>query len=494
MSPKQYRPHWLNQPYLFPPSAEEWLDPDHLVYFIRDVLAGLDITAIVKAIQAKDPRGERPYDPLVMLGIILFGYCCGIYSSRKLERATQEQVAFRIIAGDSRPHFTTINTFRKTHREAIAGFFLQVLRLCQEAGLVRLGHVAVDGTKIKADASKHKAKSYERFQAEEEALKEQIARLLDRSDAADAEEDAQFGEGQREFELPELLRQKEGRLEKIRQIRATMEQKARQARAELLREQADAQRAKAEETQDPAEHARKLTRAQKSEEKADQLDPHDDDDQNEPPPASPTDLPRRQMPSTPDGAPDPKAQMSPTDPDSHLMKGSDGGFQQSYNAQAAVDDTFQVITAADVTDQPPDSHNLLPMLHQTRDNCGDAPVAVTADAGFWNNQVADQAATLGTKALVALSRESKKRQPSPPPETTAARQKMAEALAQPDNRKLYRKRKTTVEPVFGQIKETRGFRQFSFRGIEAVRAEWRIVALCHNLLKLFTYRNAPQPA
>lgn len=494
MSRKQYRPHRLNQPYLFPPSAEEWLDHNHLVFFVRDVLAGLDITAIVRAIQAKDPRGERPYDPLVMLGILLFGYCCGIYSSRKLERAAQEQVAFRIIAGDSRPHFTTINAFRKEHREAIAGLFLQVLRLCQAAGLVKLGHVAVDGTKIKADASKHKAKSYERFQAEEAALKEQIARLLDRSEAADAEEDAQFGEGQREFELPEELRQKEGRLEKLAQIRAAMEQRARQARAEQLREQAERQLAKAEETQDGAERERKLTRARKAEEKADQLDPPDDDHHDEPPPASPTDLPRRQMPSTPDGAPDPKAQMSPTDPDSHLMKGPDGGFVQSYNAQAAVDDTCQVITAADVTDQPPDSHNLLPMLHQTRENCGRAPAAATADAGFWNPQVATQAEALGTKALVALSRESKKRQPDPPPETTAARQKMAEALARPDNRKLYRKRKATVEPVFGQIKEARGFRQFSFRGIAAVRAEWRIVALCHNLLKLFTYSRASQPA
>jgi transposase len=493
MSSKQYRPHRLNHVYLFPPSAEEWLDPDHLVYFIRDVLAGLDITAIVKAIQAKDPRGERPYDPLVMLGIILFGYCCGIYSSRKLERAAQEQVAFRIIAGDSKPHFTTINTFRKMHREAIAGFFVQVLRLCQEAGLVRLGHVAVDGTKIKADASKHKAKSYERFQAEEDALKEQITRLLDRSEAADAEEDAQFGEGPREFELPELLRQKEGRLEKLQQIRATMEAKAKQARAEQLREQAEEQRAKAEETQDPAERERKLARAQKAEDKADHLDPPGDDQRDEQPPASPTDLPRRQMRSTPEGAPDPKAQMSPTDPDSHLMKGPDGGFQQSYNAQAVVDDACQVITAADVTDQPPDSHNLVPLL-QTRENCGRAPDAATADAGFWNPEVAGQAEALGTRALVALSRESKKRQPDPPPETTAARQKMAEALAQPDNRKLYRKRKTTVEPVFGQIKEARGFRQFSFRGIAAVRAEWRIVALCHNLLKLFTYRRVPQPA
>jgi len=189
-----------------------------------------------------------------------------------------------------------------------------------------------------------------------------------------------------------------------------------------------------------------------------------------------------------------EAQMSPTDPDSHRMKGPDGGSVQSYNAQAVVDDACQVITAADVTDQPPDSHNLVPMLHQTRDNCGSAPLAATADAGFWNPEVADQAKALGTKALVALSRESKKRQSDPPPETTAARQEMAEALAKPENRKLYRKRKSTVEPVFGQIKEARGFRQFSFRGIEAVRAEWRIVALCHDLLKLFTYRQAPQPA
>jgi transposase len=494
MSRKQYRPHMLNKVYLFPPSAEEWLDPSHLVFFIRDLLLGLDIRPIERAIQAKDPRGERPYDPHVMLGIVLFGYCCGIYSSRKLERAVQEQVAFRIIAGDNRPHFTTINEFRRVHREAIAGLFGDVLRLCVEAGMVRLGHVAVDGTKIKADASKHKARSYERVCAEEEAILKQVEQMLARSEAVDAEEDEQFGEGQREFELPEALRSKEGRLEKIRALRSAMEARARKTRAEELRERAGQQRAKAEGEEDPVKRQRKLTRAQKAEEHAEELDPHDDDESDGEPPSSPTDLPRRRLPATLDGTPAPKAQMSPTDPDSHLMKGSDGGFVQAYNAQAVVDEHCQVIVAADVTDQAPDSHNLIPMLHQTTRNCGRAPAVATADAGFWDHDVAERAAEIGTRALVALSRDSRPQQVEPSVEENAARRRMAEALALHENRLLYRRRKTTVEPVFGQIKDARGFRQFSFRGIANVRAEWQILALCHNILKLFGAGYASQLA
>jgi len=492
MARKRYRKNMRDQVYLFPPSAEEWVPQGHIVYFIRDVMNELDLGPIEELIQSKDARGERPYDPYVMLGIIMLGYCLGIYSSRKLEQAAIDQVAFRVIAGDNHPHFTTINTFRKTHRTAISALFLGVLLMCKKAGLVKLGHVAVDGTKIKADASRHKAKSYERFTAEEQALMERIQQMLERSEHVDQDEDEKFGEGKREFDLPEELARKQTRLARIRELKAEMEADAKKARAEQLRRQAAEQRRKAEEEEKEAEAKRKLTRARKAEDEAQQLDPHQDDDDDEPP-APPTTLPRRQMRANTDGTPHPKAQKSPTDPDSHLMKASNGGFEQAYNCQTVVDDHCQIIIAADVTDHPNDANNLLPMLHQATDNCGRPPALATADAGYWNQDVQVEADKLGIKVLVALKRESKKKTGTSSPETIAARQRMAEALADPENKKAYAKRKAIVEPPFGHIKEARGFRQFSFRGNEAVRAEWRLVALCHNIWKLFRAKRALLP-
>ena len=492
MARKRYRKDQRGQVYLFPPSAEEWVPEGHIVFFIRDLMNELDLEPIESLIHDKDPRGERPYDPYVMLGIILLGYCLGIYSSRKLEQATINQVAFRVIAGGSHPHFTTINTFRKTHRTAISALFLGVLLMCKKAGLVNLGHVAVDGTKIKADASRHKAKSYERFTAEEQALMERIQQMLERSERVDQDEDEKFGEGKREFDLPEELARKQTRLGRIRELKAEMEVDAKKAKAAELRRQASEQRRKAEEEEKEAEAKRKLTRARKAEEKAEELDPVDERGDDEPP-APPTTLPRRQMRANTDGTPHPKAQKSPTDPDSHLMKASNGGFEQAYNCQTVVDDHCQIIIAADVTDHPNDANNLMPMLHQATDNCGASPAMATADAGYWNQDVQAQAERLGIKVLVALSRESKKKTATSSPETIAARQRMAEALAKPENKKAYAKRKAIVEPPFGHIKEVRGFRQFSFRGNEAVRAEWRLVALCHNIWKLFRAKTALQP-
>lgn len=492
MARKRYRKDMRGQVYLFPPSAEEWVPEDHIVFFIRDLMNELDLGSIEALIHEKDPRGERPYDPYVMLGIILLGYCLGIYSSRKLEQATINQVAFRVIAGGSHPHFTTINTFRKTHRTAISALFLGVLLMCKKAGLVKLGHVAVDGTKIKADASRHKAKSYERFTAEEQALMERIQQMLERSERVDQDEDEKFGEGKREFDLPKELARKQGRLEKIRELKAEMEADAKKARAEELRRQAQEQRRKAEEEkQNEAEAKRKLTRARQAEEKARALDPGEGRDDDEPP-APPTTLPRRKTRTTPEGKPHPKAQKSPTDPDSHLMKASNGGFEQAYNCQAVVDGHCQIIIAADVTDHPNDAHNLLPMLHQATDNCGRPPAQATADAGYWNQDVQAEAEKLGTKVLVALKRESRKKTGTSSPESIAARRRMAEALADPENKKAYAKRKAIVEPPFGHIKDARGFRQFSFRGCDAVRAEWRLVAACHNILKLFGAMRAAQ--
>ena len=276
-------------------------------------------------------------------------------------------------------------------------------------------------------------------------------------------------------------------------MQTKIEERARLARAAVRRQQAAGQRERAETEDDPSERKRKLTRAAKSEAQAEALDPHDDEPDEDPPAGPSTELPRRKMRYKPDGTPHPKAQMSPTDPDSHLMKGSNGGFEQAYNTQAVVDGRAQIIVAADVTDQPPDSHNLEPMLEQARRNCGRAPDLATADSGYWNEGVLQTGRPMGTKILVALRRESGANDQQQSAETTAARQQMAEALALPDNKKAYAMRKAIVEPVFGHIKQARGFRQFLVRGIDAVRAEWLLLATCHSILKLFRATRAPQP-
>lgn len=489
MRRKQYRPsRSLDQPYMFPPRADEWLPEDHLAFFILEVLDQLDIHVIEDVIQDKDPRGERPYDPRLMLRILIYGYCCGIYSSRRLERATREDVAFRVIAGDCHPHFTTINEFRRVHRTAFATLFLGVLKLCQAAGLVKLGHVALDGTKIKADASKHKANSYERLTDKEKKLMAEIEAMLDRSVETDAEEDERYGAGEREFELPAELKMREGRLEKLRAAKKAMEAEAKQVRAEELRKRAEEQRGKAEVEDDPSEKKRRLTRGDKSEAKADELDPPDDD---EPPAASaPTDLPEHRIQTTPDGEPKPKAQHNYTDPDSCIMKGRDGGFIQAYNAQAGVDDEHHVIVATGITNQAPDSGHFAPMLARVSDNCGETPAIVTADSGYWAPEAMAAADEAGINALIAVVRTKKqeRRAPTgigPSSGPLEPKEAMRHRLDMQPNRDVYKKRKATVEPVFGNIKEARGFRQFSFRGLEAVTAEWDLVCLCHNVLKLF---------
>jgi transposase len=227
--PKSYRPWTPTQAYLLPPSPMEWLDEGHLAYFVLDLVPTLDLTAIERAIQAKDARGERPYPPVMMAVLLIYAYCVGVFSSRKMARATYEDVAFRVICGGEHPHFTTINQFRLDHREALAGLFVQVLRLCRKAGLVKLGHVSFDGTKVQANASKHKAMSYARLLEEEKRLEAEVKALLARADEADRREDQMYGAGQTAEDLPEEMRRREQRLDRIRAAKAALEEEAKQA-------------------------------------------------------------------------------------------------------------------------------------------------------------------------------------------------------------------------------------------------------------------------
>ncbi len=494
MARKQYR-GWVShdESFLFPPSPRDWLDEGHLVYFILDVVELLDLSAIEEVIEAKDARGERPYNPAMMVALLVYAYSVGIFSSRKIARATHEQVAFRVLTGGQHPHFSRINAFRKTHLVAFAGLFKQVLRLCQEAGLVKLGHVALDGSKVQANASKHKAMSYGYMVKLEAKLETEISALLARAAEADAADDARLGAENDDVDIPAELRRRGDRLAKLREAKAGLEAEAKAARAQHELDLAAGCDERAEAAE--ADKDRKLneTLAAKHREAADRLS--DDDD---PPFVTPEGLPKHRPKSTPDGTPNDKAQRNLTDPDSRIMP-SGGAFLQGYNAQAVADDAYQVIVAAALTNQSPDAGNLAPMLELAVRNLGAAPTALTADTGYWTPQVEEISRKLGTEAYVALKRTKHNEGVSPfsgeaPPAGADARTRMAHKLTAPAGRAIYALRKSTVEPVFGQMKEVRGFRRFSLRGIAAAAAEWDLVCLTHNLIKLFRYGGRPLAA
>ena len=467
-----------------PPSPRDWLPEGHLVYFVLDLVEEMDLGAITRRIQAKDPRGERPYAPRMMTALLLYGYAVGVFSSRKIERATHEDVAFRVLAAGEHPSFTTINQFRLDHRAAFAELFQQVLELCMSAGLVNLGHVAIDGTKLKANASKHKAMSYKRMNADEVRLQTEVEALIARAEAVDAEEDALYGVGQQPTDLPAELQRREDRMAKIREVRAALKAEAAKRRAATLVEQADALRAAAETAEAVQKRAAFTTKAAQRDQQAADLD-HDDPD----PPAVDGDLPRNAPPSDASGTPTPKAQRNFTDPDSRIMV-RDGAFVQAYNAQIVVDDAHHIIVAAALSNQGPDAESFEPMLRRAVDNCGQVPAAVTADAGYFSGANVRAAEHLGAEPFIAVGAHLSNGRPddAPPPLPalrTRERATMLGVLSTPRGHAAYARRKGTVEPVFGQIRACRGFRQLSLRGLFKARCEWLLVCATHNLLKLW---------
>ena len=437
---KTYQPYTPEQSQLFPPSPREWLPEGHLAYFVMDVVRELDLGDI-HAHYERELRGYPPYHPQMMVALLVYGYSVGVASSRKIERKTHEDVAFRVIAAGHHPDHTAISEFRRIHLEALAGLFVQVLRLCQAAGLVKLGHVALDGTKVKANASKHKAMSYDRLKAKEKELRTKVKALLQAAENEDAYEDQKYGVTRRGDELPEELQRTKTRLAKIRAAKKALEEEARQ-------------QAKS------------------------------DDDEDEPPKGE---LPSHQIPRTKDEKPTAKAQRNFTDADSRIQKSGDG-FVQGYNAQAAVDEGHQIIVAQALTNQPPDVEHLVPVLEQVVANCGQAPEVVTADAGYFSEENVRAAEALGCDPHIASGRR-KHDEPRPkvrgrPPSNLTPKQRMARKLATLAGAAAYAKRKWVVEPVFGQIKQARGFRQLLLRGLTKARAEWSLICATHNLRKL----------
>ncbi len=429
---KTFREWDLDQGMLFPAHVKDWVPEGHLAHFVRNlVMEELDLRAILSCYQ--EERGYPPYHPGMMSALVLYSYCQGVYSSRRIAQACRERVDFMAIVGTNAPDFRTVNDFRKRHLEGLKGLFDQVLRLCRKAGMVRMGHVSLDGTKIRANASKHKAMSYGRMKKVEREWSQQIDEWFEKAKAIDRKEDEQYGPDRRGDELPDWVADKKKRLEKIRQAKAELEAEA-----------------KAEEEQKPPPKYR-----------------------------------GGRKPKTPPGMPKEKAQKNFTDPDSEIMKGTDG-FVQAYNAQAAVDAESQIIVAQSLTNNASDSQELKPILKQIRDNNGRQARELSADAGYFSDDNLKELARRHIRGYVAPGK-LKHGEASP---GTAARkltehgQQMYRRLRQGGFRSRYRLRKHTVEPVFGQIKHAQGFRQFLLRGKSQVAGEWSLLCTAHNILKL----------
>ena len=490
---KTYRPYAPGQSYLLPPSPSEWLPENHLAYFVLELVEELDLGAIERVVQGKDARGERPYSPRMMTALLLYGYAVGITSTRKLAKATHEDVAIRMLTAGEHPHYTSIHEFRATHRQALGNLFDQVLRECMSAGLVKLGHVAIDGTKMKANASKHKAMSYERMVKDDGRLKAEIDAYFARMEAVDAEEDQLYGAGQQPEDLPAELQRREDRRAKIREVREALQAETAKRRAVELQRMADELRAKAAdpETSPTKQRAYTTVAAQHDQQAADL------DDDDPPPPGVEDDLPRNTPPTMPDGTPKPRAQRNFTDPDSRIMV-RDGAFLQAYNAQIAVDEGAQVIVAAALSNQAPDVEYFAPMLRRVVENCDAVPTCVTADSGYFSADNVAMAEAMGTEPFIAAGSQQRNGLPVAAPADaryhTPPRQAMRQLLSTPRGRAAYARRKATVEPVFGQIRACQGIRQMSFRGFFKNRCEWLLICATHNILKLWRAQRGRQPA
>ena len=495
---KTFRPWNPEQTLLLPPSPVDWLPENHLVFFLLDLAAELDLGEIHAHYRQKDPRGEKAYDPRMMVVLLLYAYCVGLPSSRKIEKACWEDAAFRVLTGNQQPDHSRISDFRRRHLDALAGLFVQVLRLCQKAGLVSLGHVALDGTKIRANASKHKAMSHERMLRSERQLEGEMRALLRKAEIIDVQEDGQYGKGKRGDELPEELQRRSSRLEWIRKAKAELEAEAAAAKATQRQEQAEAaerEAVEAEASGDEQHSKRAARRARGARKRADDAQKLAIDKAE----AAGLDLvstavtdalamPQRALPTDAASNPKPSAQRNFTDPDSHILKGNDGWIQ-GYNCQAAVDGDHQVIVAIGVSNQPSDAVHLLPMLERIHANTGRWPEALITDAGYCSTSNLEVCEQRGLEAYISTSRQQHGQRPrpsrGPAPKDLDPRGRMDRKLRSKAGQAFYALRKTIVEPVFGQIKGSRRLNRFLLRGLEKVDGEWSLITTTHNILKLF---------
>jgi transposase len=423
---KTYRPYLPEQDFLLPPSPRDWLPEGHLAYFVSDLIDQLDLSAITTVYEDEE-RGYPPYHPVMLTKVLVYAYCVGVFSSRRIQRRLAEDVGFRVLAAGNEPDFRTIADFRKKHLAALKGFFEQVLRLARELGAPRVGRVALDGSKVKANASKHKAMSYGRMGEKQHQLRAEVKQLLAQAEAADAAEDAEYGADRRGDELPAELQRRESRLKRIREAKRVLEARAKDEAAAAGQ---------------PAEAAK----------------------------------------------PDVKAQYNFTDPESRIMKGPDG-FVQAYNVQVAVND-LQLIVGQAVTQETNDKHQLMPMIATIERQSGDTPTALLADAGYCSDQNLAAMAHTTIDAYISTRKQKHGERLGPCPRGPLPKRatlidRMSRKLHTKAGAAVYAARQAIVEPVIGQIKQARGFRQFLLRGFDKVQGEWSLVCTTHNILKLY---------
>ena len=425
---KNYRRYLPEQELLLPPSLRDWLPENHLAYLVSDVVDQLDLSSI-HAVYEKEKRGQPPYDPRRMTKLLVYGYCTGVFSSRRIQKRLQEDVPFRVLAAGNEPDFRTISDFRKIHLESLKNMFQQVLGLAMECGSIKLGKVSLDGTKVKANASKHKAMSYGRMLEEQQQLKEEVKQLLEQAEAADEAEDREYGD-RRGDELPAELQRRETRLARIKEAKKALEQRARE---KALAEGKSAAEAK---------------------------------------PAKPAD----------------KDQYNFTDPESRIMPSPDG-IVQGYNAQAAVEPEMLLIVGQTVTEASNDKRQLQPMVELIEQQSGQRPEAILADNGYCSEANLEFLASADRpEGFIATGKQKhgQHRLPAkhgPLPKGATLVDRMKRKLQTKVGKSVYAARKCVVEPVFGQIKQARGFRQFLLRGKEKVQGEWALLCLTHNLLR-----------
>lgn len=432
---KTYRPYEPDQMLLLPPSLLDWLPQDHMIFFLRDVLGAIDLSPITDVYE-EEMRGNPPYDPRMMTGLLLYGYATGIRSSRKLAKHCQEDVAFRVLTANNTPDHRTINDFRKLHLKSLEHIFAEVLLMCRKAGLVTFGHISLDGTKIKANASKHKAMSYGRMKQDITRLKQEMAHLLKEAEKTDAREDRLYGKDKRGDELPEELARRETRLAKIQEAKRALEEEARQ----------------------------------------------DKNDEDGPPQAK---IKTEKDPKTGKQRIADDAQRNFTDPESRIMP-YQKTFVQGYNAQLAVDKEHQIIVSTDLSNAPTDDVYLKHMVSKLPKK----PNVFTADAGYGKDHCLKLVRKKRLNAYIAVQRErhGSVQTTSPRgriPKGLSLKDRMRRKLSTIKGRRTYALRKTIPEPVIGQIKNVMGFREFSLRGQDNARSEWFLVTAVHNLRKLF---------
>jgi transposase len=430
-----------------------------LALYVSDVVEQLDLSAILKPYEEGDARGQPPYHPQMMVKLLLYGYCVGKLSSRKIEQASYDDVGFRVLSGNQQPDHASIAEFRKRHLPELAKLFVQVLQLCERAGLVKLGHVAIDGTKIKANASKYQTMTYAGLTEAEQKLAATVARLLAEAERVDKAEDELYGPDKGGDELPEELRESKSRLARIRELKADLEREARAA--------AEQQAAAAKE-----QNEERLRKAKERGKKPGRL---------------------AAVPDPEQAVPRPKARRNFTDIESRMMKDhASNTFVQGYNAQLGVDAQAQIIVAATVVQAGNDQQQLVPLLVRVKQNLGQLPASVSADAGYFS------AAAVTAEEIKSVAVHVPPNAPEPQaceyaaplPENATVQERMWHKLKSKEGAAIYNQRKAIVEPVFAYLKHVRGFRQFLLRGQARVEAEWLLMCLTHNLLKMF---RAQQP-